>query len=47
MSKKWNKLALERYFVLRIIENDINVAITKQSTYSVSTAVAIPSLNLR
>lgn len=47
MSKSWNKLALEIYFVLCKIENDINVAITKQSIYSVSTAAAILPLNLR
>ena len=29
MSKSWNKLALERYLVLRKIENDVNVDITK------------------
>jgi len=47
MSKSWNKLALERHFVLCKIENDINVAITKQSIYSVSTTAAILPLNLR
>jgi hypothetical protein len=39
MFKIWNKLDLESDFVLRVIENDINVGVKKkkQPTCSVST----------